>query len=110
MQNSIWKYLQKDSFIHRLNSTFKLISLILMLISSCFINSYKDVIMLFRTNQTNAVKKADTRRNAHLLSREMPKIVNDDIPGIPKGPFVTLCQLFITENITTWMPSVKTTK
>lgn len=47
MQNSIWKYLQKDSFIHRLNSTFKLISLILMLISSCFINSYKDVTMLF---------------------------------------------------------------
>lgn len=47
MQDSIGKYLERDSLIHNLNSTFKLISLIIILISSCFINSYKDVIMLF---------------------------------------------------------------
>ena len=47
MSNSIGKYISSDSLIHSLNSTFKLISLILMLISSIFINSYRDVIMLF---------------------------------------------------------------
>lgn len=47
MQGSIGKYYERDSLIHSLNSTFKLVSLIIMLISACFINSFKDVIMLF---------------------------------------------------------------
>lgn len=46
MQNSMGKYLDRDSLIHKLNSTFKLVSLIIMLISAFFINSIKDVIML----------------------------------------------------------------
>ncbi len=47
MSNSIGKYINEDSLAHNLNSTLKLIFLIIMLISSIFINSYKDVIMLF---------------------------------------------------------------
>lgn len=43
---TLGKYYQKDSIIHRLSPIFKIISLIIMVISIFFINSYVDVIML----------------------------------------------------------------
>ena len=43
---TLGKYYQKDSVIHRLNPVFKIISLVIMIISIFFIDSYIDVIML----------------------------------------------------------------
>ena len=43
---TLGKYYKKDSIIHRLSPIFKIISLIVMIISIFFINSYIDVIML----------------------------------------------------------------
>ena len=42
----IGKYIPKNSEVHSLNSVFKFLSLIIMLIASAFINSYQDVVML----------------------------------------------------------------
>ncbi len=39
-------YINKKSIIHNLNSTFKVISFIILLLSAFFINSYEDIIML----------------------------------------------------------------
>ena len=47
LNSSFGKYLDRKSEVHMLNSTFKLMSLVIMLISSCFVNSYTDIIMLF---------------------------------------------------------------
>ena len=43
----IGKYIVSNSEVHKLNPTFKILSLIIMLISTLFINSYEDIIMLF---------------------------------------------------------------
>ena len=40
------KYISGNSEVHNLNPSFKIISLIIMLISTLFINSYEDIIML----------------------------------------------------------------
>ena len=39
-------YLSRSSVAHKLNSTFKVVSLIILLICTFFINSYEDIIML----------------------------------------------------------------
>ena len=39
-------YINKNSVIHNFNSTFKVISFIILLLSAFFINSYEDIIML----------------------------------------------------------------
>lgn len=44
---TLGKYHQVDSVIHRLNPVLKIISLIIMIISIFFIDSYIDIIMLF---------------------------------------------------------------
>lgn len=43
---TLGKYYKKDSIIHRLSPIFKIISLIIMIISIFFIDSYVDLIML----------------------------------------------------------------
>ena len=43
---TLGKYYHKDSVIHKLSPVFKIISLIIMIISIFFIDSYVDVIML----------------------------------------------------------------
>lgn len=43
---TLGKYYQKDSIVHRLNPIFKILSLIIMIISIFFIDSYIDVLML----------------------------------------------------------------
>ena len=43
---TLGKYYQKDSIVHKLNPVFKIISLIIMIISIFFIDSYVDIIML----------------------------------------------------------------
>lgn len=46
LNSTFGKYIVSKSDVHNLNSTFKILSLIIMLITSFFINCYKDVIML----------------------------------------------------------------
>lgn len=43
---TLGKYYNKDSIVHRLNPIFKIISLIIMIVSIFFIDSYVDVLML----------------------------------------------------------------
>lgn len=43
---SLGRYYPKDSFIHKLNPVFKVISLLIMIVSIFFIDSYADIIML----------------------------------------------------------------
>ncbi len=43
----IGKYTSSNSEVHKLNCTFKIISLLIMLISTVFISSYEDIMMLF---------------------------------------------------------------
>lgn len=43
---TLGKYYQRDSVVHRLSPLFKIISLIIMIISIFFIDSYIDIIML----------------------------------------------------------------
>ena len=43
----IGKYLRSNSEVHKLNSSFKILSLIIMLICTLFIDSYEDIIMIF---------------------------------------------------------------
>ncbi len=40
------KYLSSNSIVHKFNSTFKVISFIILLIGAFFINSFEDIIML----------------------------------------------------------------
>lgn len=49
MLNSIYlgRYINSSSVIHKLNPLFKMISLFIMLISSLFIDSYYDILILF---------------------------------------------------------------
>lgn len=42
----IGKYIPNDSVVYKLNPLFKLLSVIIMIISIFFINSYDDIIML----------------------------------------------------------------
>lgn len=43
---TLGKYYQRDSVVHRLSPLFKIISLIIMIVSIFFIDSYIDIIML----------------------------------------------------------------
>ena len=43
---SIGRYINKSSVVHKLNPIFKILSLIIMVISIFFIDSYIDIIML----------------------------------------------------------------
>lgn len=43
---TLGKYYNKDSIVHKLNPIFKIISLIIMIVSIFFIDSYVDVLML----------------------------------------------------------------
>lgn len=43
---TLGKYYQKNSIVHKLNPIFKIISLIIMIITIFFVNSYIDIIML----------------------------------------------------------------
>ena len=43
---TLGKYYQVDSVVHKLNPIFKIISLIIMITSIFFIDSYVDIIML----------------------------------------------------------------
>lgn len=46
MQNTrLWRYSPLDSEVHKLNSIFKILSLVIMIVSSFFINSFEDIIM-----------------------------------------------------------------
>lgn len=45
---SIGRYINKSSVVHKLNPIFKILSLIIMVISIFFIDSYIDIIMLSR--------------------------------------------------------------
>ena len=40
------KYYERDSVVHKLSPVFKIISLLIMIVSIFFIDSYKDIIML----------------------------------------------------------------
>ena len=43
---TLGKYYQKDSVVHRLNPIFKILSLLIMIISIFFIDNYIDILML----------------------------------------------------------------
>ena len=43
---TIGRYINKSSVVHKLNPVFKIISLLIMIVSIFFIDSYKDIIML----------------------------------------------------------------